>query len=143
MNTNDQYFTWADCWVITGILWSIPDEAEIELSAIIGAGDMLNHAIYTETELKNGFFKAQKRGLISIKENKITISASGQEIRAKVQTMRGGLFSIVDNMQKKLNSKRTKLLDFPDATIEPCIFINEKTIQDGYKKYRSNFNKSR
>ena len=113
------------------------------MSAIIGAGDLLNHAIYTETELKNGFFKAQKRGLISIKDNKITISASGQEIRAKVQTMRGGLFSIVDNMQKKLNSKRTKLLDFPDATIEPCIFINEKTIQDGYWKYSSNFNKGR
>ena len=94
MNANDQYFTWADCWVITGILWSIPEEAEIDMSAIIGAGDLLNHAIYTETELKNGFFKAQKRGLISIKDNKITISASGQEIRAKVQTMRGGLFSM-------------------------------------------------
>jgi len=65
MNVCDQYFTWADCWVITGILWSIPDAAEIDLPSLIGTGDMLNHAIYTESELKNGFFKAQKRGLIS------------------------------------------------------------------------------
>jgi hypothetical protein len=46
MIVNDKYFSWADCWVITGILWSHPDDAEIDLSAIIAAGDMLNHAIY-------------------------------------------------------------------------------------------------
>jgi hypothetical protein len=132
MNVDDQYFTWADCWVITGILWSIPDTAEIDLPSIIGTGDMLNHAIYTESELKNGFFKAQKSGLISVTGNKITISEIGREIRAKVQNMRGGLFSIVNNMQKKLNSKRTKLPQIPDDAIDSCSFINENTIREGH-----------
>lgn len=143
MNAKEQYFTWADCWVITGILWSIPTEAEIDLSTLIGTGDMLNHAIYTDSELKSGFFKAQKRGLISVKENKISISKSGQEIRTKVQNMRGGLFSIVNNMQKKLNSKRTKLPDVPDDAIDPCNFINEINLREGHQRYSNNFNKSR
>ena len=141
MNADEQYFTWADSWVITGILWSIPAEAEIDLSTIIGTGDMLNHAIYTEDELKKGFFKAQKRGLISVKENKVSISDSGKDVRVKVQNMRGGLFSIVNNMQKKLNSKRTRLLDVPDDDIDPCSFINEKAVRKGYAQYSGNLKK--
>jgi len=143
MNADEQYFTWADSWVITGILWSIPAEAEIDLSTIIGTGDMLNHAIYTEDELKKGFFKAQKRGLISVKENRVSISDSGKDLRAKVQNMRGGLFSIVNNMQKKLNSKRTKLSVVSDNEIDPCDFINEKAVQEGHQRYSANFNKKR
>jgi hypothetical protein len=137
MNANDQYFSWADCWVITGILWATPNEADIDLAAIVGAGDMLNHSIYSEKELKDGFMKAQKKGLISIQGNKIILLAKGQEIKTKVQNMRGGLFSIVNNMQKKLNSRRTKLFDQLDEDINPCIFINEKTVGESYRKYSS------
>jgi hypothetical protein len=143
MNTDEKYFSWYDCWVITGILWSTPDETEIDLSAIIAAGDMLNHAIYTEKELKDGFYKAQKKGLISIKDNKIRLTEQGLEIKAKVQNMRGGLFSIVDNMQKKLNSKRTKFLDVSDESIDTCHFITVNTIQEGHAKYSSHFKKNR
>jgi hypothetical protein len=141
MNTNAQYFSWADCWVITGILCSTPDEAEIDLRALISAGDMLNHAIYSENELRDGFLKAQKKGLISIQRNRIKISKQGQEVRSMVRKMRGGLFSIVDNMQKKLNSKRTTLLDVPDDDIDPCSFINEKAVRKGYAQYSGNLKK--
>ncbi len=141
--TNHKYFSWHDCWVITGILWTIRDEAEVDLSAIIAAGDMLNHAIYTEKELKDGFYKAQKKGILSIHDNKIKIKDKGKEIRGAVQKMRGGLFSIVDNMQKKLNSNRTKLMDMPEAIIDPCNFITDTSVKDGHKKYLQIFEKSR
>ena len=143
MKTNEKYFSWFDCWVITGILWTTPDEAEIDLAAIIGAGDMLNHSIYTEKELKDGFYKAQKKGLISIKDNKIRLTEQGHEIKAKVQNMRGGLFSIVDNMQKKLNSIRTKFVDIPAEAIDLCNFINDISVKESYEKYRRNIEKGR
>lgn len=97
---------------------------------------MLNHAIYTADELKTGFYKAQKKGLIQIKDNKIILTDKGQEIWTKVQGMRGGLFSIVDNMHKGLNSIRTKFMEIPDAAINPCNFINETSVKEGYDKYR-------
>lgn len=142
-NHNQKDFSWHDCWVITGILWTIPDEAEIDLSAIIAAGDMLNHAIYTEKELKDGFYKAQKKGILSIQDNKIKIKDKGQEIREAVQKMRGGLFSIVDNMQKKLNSNRTKVIDMPEENVDPCNFLNDSSVKQGYEKYIKKYEKKR
>lgn len=143
MKTIDNYFNWHDCWVITGILWATPDEAEIDLSAIIAAGDMLNHSIYTEKELKEGFYKAQKKGLISIQANKIKVTEEGCEIRNKVQSMRGGLFSIVDNMYKELNSIRTKLIDMSEETIDTSRFITHISVKESYEQYRRNIEKDR
>jgi len=83
--------------------------------------------------------KAQKKGLISVKGNKIRATEKGLEIRDKVRGMRGGLFSVVDNMHKKLNSTRTKLIDMSAETIDPCNFINEISVKEGYEKYRRLF----
>jgi hypothetical protein len=140
---DDKYFSWNDSWVITAMLWQIEEESEIDLGALIGAGDMLNHAIFIEEELKSGFYKAQKKGLISIANNKIRLLNKGKEIKNKVHNMRGGLFTIVDNMDKKLNSKRTKLVDINENTIDPCSFINKKSMKESYLKYRNQFKKNR
>ena len=140
---DSKYFSWNDSWVITAMLWPIEEEAEIDLGALIGSGDMLNHAIFTEEELKSGFYKAQKKGLISITNNKIKLLGKGKEIKDKVQNMRGGLFTIVDNMEKKLNSKRTKFEDIDDETIDPCNFINKKAIKESYVIYRNQLKNTR
>lgn len=127
----DNYFAWSDSWVVAGILWTVPDEAEIDLSSIIRAGDMLNHAVYTPEELKTGFLKAQKKGLITIDRGRIKLTAKAKEIKEKVSTLPGGLFSIVDKFHRILNSKRTKLADVDDESVDACDFINA-----GYEEYR-------
>jgi hypothetical protein len=78
MNANNHDCNWADSWVIAGVLWSSPDETD--LAAILCAGEMLNHAIYTDQELRAGIVNAQKRGLITIRGQKILVSEKGRDM---------------------------------------------------------------
>lgn len=96
---------------------------------------MMNDAIYTEQELKDGFYKAQKKGLISISESHLKMTPLGSQIIEKLRTMRGGRYSIVDNLFKILTSKKIVFGEIDEKDIDPCLFINPIAIQEAYLKY--------
>lgn len=130
---NEKYFTWADAWVFTSIYYSIKDNEPLNLSKIIGTGDMLNHSILNKEELNSGFYKLQKYGVIKILDGKIIYTDFGKIIITNSEKTKGGLFSRIDITLKKLNSNRIKL---PINNEFVCneIFTDE-LVNEEYLKY--------
>ena len=79
MNKN-LYFDWSDAWVFTALYASNPGDNAIDLPMLISAGDLLNHAIPEMEEIKTGFIKFQRRGLMQIINNTIKYTDLGKLI---------------------------------------------------------------
>jgi hypothetical protein len=59
----------SDAWLLLAIMCVYRSEPPIErldLEAIVGAGDAINHAIFTDAELRGGFVRLARAGHITI-----------------------------------------------------------------------------
>jgi len=111
----------------------INESGKLDFVSFLAAGDMMNHAIMTSNEIKNGFNKLYLRGLLNIDGENIKLTTLSESIFNKISKMRGGLFSTVDNCLKTLNSPRSKLPELDEGPI--LEFITEEFVNDIYKKY--------
>ena len=130
---NENYFSWSDAWVFTALYFSNKDKKKINLSELIAAGDVLNHAIFTKDEIKNAFIKLQRRGIILIFNEIVEFTDYGLKLIEKAEKVRGGLFSRVDISLQKLNSKRNKFPFVED--VNNCDFITDEMMDKAYKIY--------
>ena len=134
MTDRNNYFEWSDAWVFLSLSPYNGEFKPIDLSIIIGFGDMLNHSIFLPDELRQGFRKLYSTGLVDIKGNEIRITKLGIELKSKVL---GGLFSQVDNCLKRLNSPRLKLTDFDKEADTSLNFLSDELIEEGFNKYKT------
>lgn len=139
---NENYFEWNDAWVFVSLF--IYDETfrPVELSEIIASGDMVNHAILMPNELRQGFSKLTLQELIEVKENKIRLTQKGVIIKDKIKKEKGGLFSMIDNTLKKLNSSRFKLNTHKIYSEIKYTFLKDELVEKGYKKYSDYYKKN-
>ncbi|MEQ6119200.1 hypothetical protein [Reichenbachiella sp. MALMAid0571] len=94
-------FDQTDCW----ILLSIPLEKEgCDLPELIGIADMLNHSIPSKLEIETAITKGIQSETVCLKEGRFMLCLLFKEIFDKVIKGRGGIFSLVEKIEKKLNS---------------------------------------
>ena len=122
-----------------GLFLSLSGHSEgfqtIDLSEIIARGDILKRAIFSLDELRQGFRKLTARGLIEINDDQMRFSKIGIEIREKVNNDKGGLFSMVDNALKRINSPGLKL-NHVEREWENCFkFLNDHELEKSYNRY--------
>ena len=135
MNTKNDSFSWSDAWVYTSLCMILKADNSLDLSMLIGCADMLNHSILLKDEINCAFTKFVQYQLISVNENKISLTALGNEIYNKSEKVKGGMFSRVDITLRKLNSKQSGIEATPIQSI--IEYFNEKQIMDGYNIYIS------
>lgn len=127
-------FKWNDAWVFTALFGYDLEYTKINLPMIIASGDMINHSIFSINDLQSGFKILQQKGLVMVKGDTIKLTSKAIEIKEKVLKMRGGLFDIVDNTLKILNSKSTRFINIEIQDISDCIFLTNSSINQAYKK---------
>ncbi len=132
MNSKEQYFTWSDAWVFAALRGAI-DETGFYFVSFLATGDLLNHSIMGQEEIKQGFGKLCMRGLIEIDKESIKKTDLADLLYSKVAKKRGGLFSVVDNCLTVLNSPRTKLPYI--NTIPNLEFITPEYMNAKYAEY--------
>jgi hypothetical protein len=102
----DEGLSWTDAWIFASL------EAEgsrgTTLTTLIARADMLNHAIPTAAEIRLALRHLYAHGLVDVDGRTIRVAPPGRRIYANGLARRGGLFSIVDNMEKALRSPRFK-----------------------------------
>jgi hypothetical protein len=129
----ERSFTFSEAWIFAS-LCRIGNSGKLDLAKLIAIGDMLNHAIFTYEEIKQGVRKAQAWGLAKVVNRQYRLTKTARVIHEQVENARGGMFSIVGNTQRILNSKRTKLQQVGE--IKPCRFITEDAVRRGYERYK-------
>ncbi|MBN1606740.1 MAG: hypothetical protein JW940_08905 [Polyangiaceae bacterium] len=76
------------------------------LTELIARADGLNHAIPTTDEIVSALQRLYRHGLVVAAGHAIALTDLGRQIHANGWARRGGLFSVVDNMQRALRSPR-------------------------------------
>ncbi len=136
MTDSPTYFDRSDAWFFVAIMDYGTSFKPIDLSQIIAAGDMVNHAIFLPEELRQGFKKLITKGLIEIKGTNMRLSKEGIEIKNKVRSERGGLFKMVNNTLKRLNSPRLKLSGIKLDLTKYIALFSDEAFEKGYKEYQ-------
>lgn len=71
-------WTWSDAWVLTAAY--VPKKNPVTLTELIGAGDGLNHAIFTDDELEQGLTKLRAAGLLEWDGDVITLTEKASSL---------------------------------------------------------------
>jgi hypothetical protein len=103
------FFTWSDAWVFASLQGAFNETGQFSYSSLITAGDILNHAIMTNEEIKDGLIRLYTRGLLEIDRENIKVTKLAKKLYVEIEKKQGGLFSVVDNCLEVLNSPRAKL----------------------------------
>ncbi len=132
MNSKEKFFNQADAWVFAS-LRDATDEKDFSFVSFLATADLLNHAIMTQEEIKQGFAKLYMRGLIKIDKENIKKTDLAETLYEKISKKRGGLFSVVGNCFYVLNSPRTKLPFI--NTPSDLEFVTPDYVDSKYKEY--------
>ena len=71
-------WSWADAWVLTAAYFT--QENPVSLRALIGAGDAINHAIFTDDELDSGLTRLNAAGLAQLEGEAIVLTDAAMRL---------------------------------------------------------------
>jgi hypothetical protein len=102
MAVQKEMFSSSHSWIFASLSGS--PEAGSTLSEIVMRADMLNRAIPNPDEIVSALETLHSHGLIKIENDLTALTVHGQKVLANGLARRGGLFSIIENVGKALNS---------------------------------------
>jgi hypothetical protein len=65
-------WSWSDAWLLTAAYFT--EENPVSLRSLIGAGDAINHAIFTDGELDHGLTRLEAAGLAHLEGEAIRLT---------------------------------------------------------------------
>jgi hypothetical protein len=95
-------YQWSDVWLLQSIMLS--GKGGASLLSIIGIGDGINHAIFTDDELESGFARLTAGGLITERDHKFFTTAKADELYEKASKKGGSIFAIRGRLEKLLEA---------------------------------------
>jgi hypothetical protein len=95
----------SDPWFLTALILR-NDWTDIE--EVITIGDVLNHAIFTQNEINQALQRLTPIGFIEVEGDKYRATEKAHELSNCVAYKRAGLFTQVEVILKRLNTKRDK-----------------------------------
>lgn len=132
--TSEPYFAWSDAWVFAALASFANETRHVDFGLLIAAGDLLNHAIFTREEIQQALSKLHARGLVDVRDATVIVTPSATGLHEKIKTMRGGMFTVVDNTLKVLNSPRTKMP--PIGPTPDVSFLTNELLKRAYEAYK-------
>ena len=134
----NKYFESSDAWVFVA-LFNYNDEIKpLDLKEIIARGDWVNHSIFTSEELCQGFEKLISKGLIELNSKGLLLTKEGCAVKEKITNGKGGIFSMVENTLRRINSPKLKLRKIDKIEIDLSDILSNKNINEAYKDYSKN-----
>jgi hypothetical protein len=126
--------TWTDAWVFASLCGGTDEQQELTtLTELIARADGLNHAIPTTDEIVSALHRLHRHGLVVAAGHAIALTDLGRQVHANGWARRGGLFSVVDNMQRALRSPR-----FEHRVVTECLdlsFVDDDALARAHEAY--------
>jgi len=82
-------FTWSDAWLLLAVAIGGGRAGGAELKDVVGAGDMINHAMLTAAELRRGFAKLVAAGLVEDRAERFFLTGEAVVVCEKALKRRG------------------------------------------------------
>lgn len=82
--SKDDAWRWEDAWVLQAVcLATSSGTAPADLQAVMGAGDAVNHAVFTFDELSAGLRKLTAADIVTVRGDAIALTEQGRELCAR------------------------------------------------------------
>ena len=104
-NTLQETYDFSDAWFLTAL---IVRHTWADIEEIITIGDGLNHAIFTQNEINQALQRLIPEGYIEVADDKYRATEKAQELSNCVVYKSAGLFTLVEVILKRLNTKHNK-----------------------------------
>jgi hypothetical protein len=127
-------FTWADAWIFASLECATAPSERILFPQLLHGADMLSHAVPTSGEIKHAFRTLHRRGLVRVTNGAVFVSPTASELHHEARAKRGGLFSIVDNTLRVLNSPRRNFATL--ESVPDLRFITRSFLQRAWREFQ-------
>jgi hypothetical protein len=127
-------WSWNDAWILTATSL-VHKKGGATLAEIMGAADLVNHAIPTAGELSHAFSRLVDCGIVQVRNDRYLLPRNRQRALKKVVEGRGGLFSMVDNCLKWLEGVGVEPLESTTVT------VSDSDVRAAYESYRASLKK--
>src|SRR6185503_4997727 len=97
-------YRWTDAWLLLAIIYS-SNEKPASLRNIIGAGDAINHAIFTDDEFESGLYRLTQGGWITeFPQGFLPTEKTNLAFRS-IETKRLGMYDAMKALEKIIGAK--------------------------------------
>lgn len=131
-------FLWSDVWLLTAIYLAGPRGSAVPLEFIIGAGDYINHAIFTVSELNSGLSRLQRAGLIMVHENGVALTPAGDELVTPTSEKSVNALKHMENIRKHLGAEDWKPGLDPNSANDSesaTTYVTAASVHEAYEAY--------
>jgi hypothetical protein len=124
-------WTWSDAWLLTAAYFT--EENPVSLRGLIGAGDAINHAIFTDDEIDHGLTRLTAAGLARLEGG--TIVLTDEAIRLCEEAVKSTPYMFEST--KKVESALREI-DLTDKRFEP-VEVPKPAIVAAIEQYHKDF----
>ena len=78
---------WTDAWLLHAILLAATQDGKASLDEVVGAADMIQHAMLTFDEIDGGVARLSRAGLIAITDKQFHLTPGGIEVSRRITTL--------------------------------------------------------
>lgn len=104
MKESEIAYRWTDAWLLLAIIYS-SDEKPATLKDIVGAGDMINHAIFTDEEFESGLYRLIQGGWIAESPSGFLRTDKTNQAFRLVRAKGFGAFDEMKELEKALGAQ--------------------------------------
>ena len=124
-------WSWSDAWLLTAAYFT--EENPVSLRGLIGAGDSINHAIFTDDEIDHGLTRLTAAGLARLEGE--TIVLTDEAIRLCEEAVKSTPY-MFESTKKVESALRT--IDLTDKKLTP-VEVPKPAVVAAIKQYHKDF----
>ncbi|QIF03786.1 hypothetical protein [Roseimicrobium sp. ORNL1] len=139
-------FLWSDAWLLMSVYFAGPRGSVAPLEHVIGAGDYINHSIFTVSELNGGFSRLQRAGLIAVHEHGFSITPAGEELVTPSSKKRLRVLKHMHDIREQLGAEAWKPGLNPNETDDPertTTYVTEVSVHEAFNAYLKNLKRKK
>jgi hypothetical protein len=106
-------WAWSDAWLLTAAYFT--EENPVSLRGLIGAGDAINHAIFTDNEIDHGLTRLSAAGLARLDGETIVLTQDGIRLCEEAVKSTPYMFESTKKVESAL-----RRIDLSDKKFEPA-----------------------
>ena len=119
--TSQEAFEWWDARVLLAIIYATRSTYSASLTAIIGVGDYINHAILTRGELETGLGRLIGAGMIVRTDDGFFLGEPAQAFWAQLEAERGAVSNDLQATASFLGAKKSQPGDLPNPSTKAYV----------------------
>ena len=124
-------WSWSDAWLLTAAHFT--GENPVTLRRLFGAGDAINHALFTDNELDSGLTRLQAAGLARLDGDKIVLSDEALRLCREAVDSTGYMFGATKTVEAALRT-----IDLGGKDLDP-VEVPKDAVVAAIEQYHKDF----